>query len=459
MIDGFEPIPCEHRYGPSYRLSPLDRENFRARCRELRERQGVDIAGFFRSSTRESLQVTAEDAALVRELLSEAAGVVLIQPFLSGDAIFRVFQPAQDSDWREFEEFRCFGDEVVVAPRPVPPPAAVRMGAAAAVPVMTRAAAPEIAPRTSFGEPRPRKVFARDWMSVLLVISFLAFASALLVVATRSLWNNAPQTARASSPDLAMQIAWQGDSLRLTWDRSLPSVRNSTGANLQIQDGKQYREVALDSTQVAQAVVYYTPASDDVTFHLNIRGREPAEVAGIARMLAVRPGAVPPPVSQPVRSAPRREVQPRPEASDPPPTRGAPQQPLPTGAEASPLPITPGVPSQPPVSSRPNAAPSTEEKKAEVSEIRKPVETEPPAPAPPKAADAVPLRAQNVPAAPVIPPAVAPRPPLTSVSPRPPPPRPPHTCAPGEEGLAGETNFYRTCCFDTYDRHGSGVDR
>ena len=37
MVNGFEPIPCEHLYGPSYRLSPLDYENFRARIHAIQE--------------------------------------------------------------------------------------------------------------------------------------------------------------------------------------------------------------------------------------------------------------------------------------------------------------------------------------------------------------------------------------------------------------------------------------
>src|SRR5450432_1182248 len=60
IIDGFELIQCEHRYGPFYRLSPLDCENFHAKCRELKAGDAVRVAGFFRSSTRETFQVTPE---------------------------------------------------------------------------------------------------------------------------------------------------------------------------------------------------------------------------------------------------------------------------------------------------------------------------------------------------------------------------------------------------------------
>src|SRR5580693_8108177 len=57
-VDGFELIPCQHLYGPSYRLSPPERENFRKRCREIEAGDAVNVACFFRSSTRDALQLT-----------------------------------------------------------------------------------------------------------------------------------------------------------------------------------------------------------------------------------------------------------------------------------------------------------------------------------------------------------------------------------------------------------------
>jgi hypothetical protein len=453
VIDGFELIPCEHLYGPSYRLSPNDIEAFRRKYREFQEKEGVAVAGFFRSSTKEVLEVTPEDAAVVQELFSGAAVIVLIRPSPNGDAIFRVFQPPQDGEWREFEEFRRGAHDVLIAARPatapviparpgpvIASPAPVSKPAFAPAPVADRAPVPpeplawrpplqaDTALRPSLNKPRQRRFFAAHWMTLLLAVSLLVFASAL-IVATRGMWNAAPQTAQASSPDLGMQVAWQGDSLRLTWNRSLPSVRNSNGGNLEIHDGNQYREVPLDTTQVAQAVIYYVPGSDDVTFRLNIRGREPVELGGITRVLANRPNGVPAPVQE-ARSAPIRSPEHRPESFSnpaqanpaPPHVTPPPPQPSPSKAETSPPALTPGLPSQPAVSSTPpvptnSEQQKTEEKKADVTEPRRPPETAPPAPAPPRTADAAQLRNQTVPAAPAAPPPSAePKPPLTSGS-------------------------------------------
>src|ERR1041385_147680 len=47
-VQAFEEVPCEHRYGPSYALSPADREQL---SNLLAERRGgaLPVIGFFRS--------------------------------------------------------------------------------------------------------------------------------------------------------------------------------------------------------------------------------------------------------------------------------------------------------------------------------------------------------------------------------------------------------------------------
>ncbi len=397
MIDGFELIPCEHLFGPSYRLSPLDRQIFRTKFRELQERKDVNVVGFFRSSTREAFEVTPEDVAVVGELHSDAAGIVLIRPFLAGNVVFRVFRPAKDGEWGEFQEFK-YGvrDEaapsiaavtppaIAAVPPPaiaaVPPPviAAVPPPAIAAVPppviatvpppIIAAARAPAIAESTSLraltpidpalrqaiNNSIPRKTVVVRRMTLLGVFAVLVFIAAFFLVTRVA--RKAPQTVRATPPDLGMQVVRQGDSLRLTWNRSLVPVRNSTGANLQIHDGNQSWEVALDKAQVAKAVVYYTPASEDVTFRLDIQNHESPPLEGIARILASRPAAVSLIISKNPRATPRpfpgpysavlRKRQPRLEIPGQALTRNTPPQPVPSETMTRPSAVTPSAPNQ-----------------------------------------------------------------------------------------------------------------
>ncbi len=138
-IDGFECIESQHLYGPSYRLSPLDHERLFARCRELQNGGAVRIAAFFRSSTRDAVEVTPEDTAIAGEL-SDSAAVVIIQPFPTGSATFHIFQPdpAKDGEWREAKSFEV-GGSWIDSPPPAPasaaaPPKDEEIGTIAAAP-------------------------------------------------------------------------------------------------------------------------------------------------------------------------------------------------------------------------------------------------------------------------------------------------------------------------------------
>jgi hypothetical protein len=279
MASGVEPIPCEYLYGPSYRLSPFDYQNFRARIRAIQAADAVKIAFFFRSSTREVFGVTPEDVA-VAELLSDTAGIVLIRPSLNGNATFRVFQSTKDCEWYDFEEFEVRNELIV----PAPLIAAVAAPKTGDGPGLLESPPLDSPGRRSVDTPRLDMRFAGNSFALFWLILVLAVAASVIV--RRAFWNIASQVVPSNDPDLGMQVVFRGNNLLLTWNQSLPSVRNSAGGNLQIRDGAQYREIALDSAQLAQAVIYYAPNSDDITFRLNIQGQRPSRLSGIVRVLA-----------------------------------------------------------------------------------------------------------------------------------------------------------------------------
>lgn len=405
MIDGFELIPCEHLYGPSYRLSPLDKENFRARCGELQAGDAVRVAGLFRSSTRETFQVTAEDVAFVRELLSDTAVIVLIKPFLTGSAIFRVFPPTKEREWREFEEFEV-GNELFA-------PATVF--AAAAAPAAAKESSLRQPPSADAGKGQsvrsqlPRRRVANRWTILFRAFCALALVAVLLVVA-RGVWKGAPRT--RSTPDLGMEVVSQGDTLRLTWNRSLSSVRDSIGGNLQIHDGEKYREVALDRTEVARGLIYYIPTSDDVTFRLNIQSHEPTQLSGIARILAghkvedslaasERPAAISPPVPK-AQNAISGAVPHRLRTSAiPEPARSTlPPRPLPSKAQPDRAVTASNVFNNVSAPSSETVRPSVITN-AEKNDAQKPAETAPREAAAPNTHGSLSLPGQNMPAVPV----------------------------------------------------------
>ena len=106
MVDGHEPIPCEHLYGPSYQLSPLDYENVRARIHAIQARDTVMSGFFVRSSTREVVGVAPGVIAAVGELLSDTAGIVLLFGPSSTATQHSAYTSRQTTaEWHDFEEF------------------------------------------------------------------------------------------------------------------------------------------------------------------------------------------------------------------------------------------------------------------------------------------------------------------------------------------------------------------
>ncbi|HEX3684363.1 MAG TPA: hypothetical protein VHU83_17645 [Bryobacteraceae bacterium] len=131
----------------------------------------------------------------------------------------------------------------------------------------------DAAPRRSVpGPPRGRI----PWISSLLV--FLLSAGVTFgAVYLRELWAGpalpAPRFLQAVPPGegLGLRVEYEGERLLVTWSRTSPAVRSAAQGVLRIDDGGQHRDVLMDSTQVVVGSVLYKPASNDVTFRLEVQ--------------------------------------------------------------------------------------------------------------------------------------------------------------------------------------------
>ncbi len=89
VIEDFEPVPSDHRFGPSYRLSDNDRELLRETLQWSRNEAppGLSVLGFYRGHTLSEFALSQEDEDLLR---SEFAGdedlVLLVRPGLMGSS-------------------------------------------------------------------------------------------------------------------------------------------------------------------------------------------------------------------------------------------------------------------------------------------------------------------------------------------------------------------------------------
>jgi TonB family protein len=66
FVEDFEPVPCEHRKGPSYVLTPRDADNFAACLARCTARGTQRVLGFYRSHHREGLFLSPDDMEIIQ---------------------------------------------------------------------------------------------------------------------------------------------------------------------------------------------------------------------------------------------------------------------------------------------------------------------------------------------------------------------------------------------------------
>jgi hypothetical protein len=120
-----------------------------------------------------------------------------------------------------------------------------------------------------------RPVVLLLFLTVLVAAATVTFALAyfrdrgLVAVETAPSVQGIP----ARSVRLGMRAHQQGSDLLLSWDGKSQAMQSATDGLLQIDDGGQHREIALDRGGIASCSMLYTPSSDDVVFRLEIRGK------------------------------------------------------------------------------------------------------------------------------------------------------------------------------------------
>jgi hypothetical protein len=92
VVDDFEPVLCEHRFGPSFRLSDSDRIAWRETVQRIRQRGEFAIVGWYRTDTREEFALTEDDREVLETELHQDGGVILlIKPAQSQPCEAKVF--------------------------------------------------------------------------------------------------------------------------------------------------------------------------------------------------------------------------------------------------------------------------------------------------------------------------------------------------------------------------------
>jgi len=317
------PIRIEYRFGPSFRLSDLDRNGIQSLMASVQKDPSKAVVAFYRSRTRNDSHSQESDSDLL-SVLEQAH-----TSFSSNFHYYIAFTPLsklsmtasvslrKEDGWDDWQHMTLRSNpmspsepiEFETPPKAAPAPAPVLEQSPARPPAapppvpysepraLTQAEphAPPQPPTRAFAYPDPRSLSHSDWMpgssalepaspgrrvgapwyiagAVLLAAlglgAYLRFASPQQPRVTISEVPVAPPAAAAVHTGFS--ATREGPLWRLTWDRAAVAALNPTGAVLAIRDGGKEQQVGLTLDDLSSGTILYTPQTGDLLFSLNI---------------------------------------------------------------------------------------------------------------------------------------------------------------------------------------------
>ena len=291
-LRGFEELPCEHVYGPSYTLSEKERAALSSLLAARQGRGGRPrVVGFFQSFVARAPAIEEADEEFVRRhfpfgdfvylLLQPLSAATCVASFRffhngmllpEGEAPSFVLETPQTPD-EEGEEKKI--EWPLLRPASQPPPTPEDLG---------EPARPE--------EPQTAANRARWWIP-LAILAFLAANAAVV----SGLWirSRGPRWA-----ELHLDAHAAGGQLDVRWDSGAARALGATAGVLAVSDGDTRQNIALSEEQLRAGKYRYTPTHENLGLRLMLYRRNSA-VAGDAVRLesaldaALLSQAVPPP--------------------------------------------------------------------------------------------------------------------------------------------------------------------
>ena len=290
FITGFEAVPCDYLFGPSFVIS----DNVLAEFRKAAGRHpAAEIVGYYRSHTRKGSGPDLSDQEIVDKIFPGLSGMLLvIRPSgisaLTGSYYF--FQSGR-------LEVRPVGADfpfLVTVPGGTPPtdPSASEEVAAhaphppvphppLAAPASTMAPTPEAPPQfreKSFVESAEVRKRRRglQWEVVAAGLMIIA-ALGLLWWQYRGVNGDDEATAQAAPSHVAtlgLTVAPGDGGWRIAWDPSSEAARDSVRGVLNITEDTSHERIALNPSQIRAGSTTYRPIGDDITFRLDLIARD-----------------------------------------------------------------------------------------------------------------------------------------------------------------------------------------
>jgi len=296
-IEDFVPVASEHLRGPSYVLSEADLRNFDAELGKWAPAPDKRIyaVGYYRSNTRDVLQLTPEDLQILEKRFPQPAALcLLVKPYATrvSEATFFL---KQNGAWPEqsgeqvfpFRRKELGGGKPPRRPRGMEAAdaesEAAATGFAPETPVVAAAAPEPVVAETpvaeealGLGQPAEstRQKYKSGWVWIPLSFIFLLLGVVLGFQIALS-YRGQKQATEAGDPYALELTAVQfGENLHLKWNAEARAFQTARRGMLYIQDGDNAKTVTLTQEDLARGGVLYRNATGEVRFRMEVFARE-----------------------------------------------------------------------------------------------------------------------------------------------------------------------------------------
>ncbi len=276
-VEKIEAIHCEHRFGPAFVLSDSDRAQLESLLERLRQ-QDLSVVGYYRSCTGREMGLDAADQELIRQFFTDQNHAFLVIRPVSMRECVGAFMFQRDGKLQTEPAhlpfpFKAQPASADAAPdaEPGPEPAQEEAPLEVEPPAPNAASvnlAPALAPAPAAPEIRKEiKVASRRRHTLPWVL--LCLALTLAVLFGGEVWRAVTQP---QWDGLGLNVSASESGLEVSWDPSLPAVRDARRGVLTITDGASENRVELNVAALARGRFTYRPSGNNVVVRFLIDG-------------------------------------------------------------------------------------------------------------------------------------------------------------------------------------------
>lgn len=304
-IEDFVAVPCEHLRGPSYVLSEKDMQGFDEALEAWSPApdKRIYVVGYYRSNTREVLQLSPEDLEILETRFPGSSAICLqVKPYATRASEGTFFlrengrfptesQPAafpfrrkEMGGGRPPRRPRggdAAGPEAEIETEPSVAAAATgEPSPAVAPPAFGMAPAPVVAgaaPDSTLLTPPAKARTGWFWIPLSFIFLLLGVVMGFQIALTYR--SQQPINLATDPYALDLTVVQFGESLHLKWNQDAAAFRTAKRGVLHIQDGDNTKEVELSQEDLSRGGALYRNTTSNVKFRLEVFPRDRNSVA------------------------------------------------------------------------------------------------------------------------------------------------------------------------------------